>query len=115
MSHLLNGTVTSFVYDESSAFSSISVHLVARLRLSVDHGSCFASVSVPTVDSVFTSVLQFVVTPDLECDAVLGLDWIGLCRAVMIDGLTVFPSSSVESTQYVRPNLSSSTSDFHLI
>jgi hypothetical protein len=115
MSQLLNGTAVSFVYDKCSAFLSISTHLVAHLQLSVDCGSCSACVSVPTVDSVFTSVLWFVVTPDLECDAVLRLDWIGLCRMVMIDGLTVFPSSSVESTQYVRPNLSSSMSDFHLI
>ena len=79
------------------------------------HGSSSASVSVPSVDSVFTSVLQFVVTPDLECDAMLGLDWIGLCQAAMIDSLTVFPSLSVESTQYVQPNLSLSMSGFHLI
>jgi hypothetical protein len=49
------------------------------------HHSCSASVSVPIVNSVFTSVLQFIVTPNLECDAVLGLDWIGLCQDLSND------------------------------
>lgn len=98
MSHLLNGTHVSFAYNKASMYSSVSAHLAERLWLSVHHGYCSASVSVPTIDSVFTSILRFVVIPDLGCEIVLGSDWIGLCRAVTTDGLTMFPPSSPESS-----------------
>jgi hypothetical protein len=101
---LLNGVPASFDYNESTLYSCISGQFAAKHNLSVLHGRCSASVAVPTVDSYFTSVIDFSVASRLECDAVLGADWIGLCRAVSADGLAVFPQSSAEASRRIHPS-----------
>ena len=45
--------------------------------------------------SIFTSV-KLLLGYDLDCDLVLGMNWIGLCRVVILDGSVDFLPSSPE-------------------
>ena len=103
ISHL-NGVPLDFTYSESSPQSAISISVATRLGLSVTEDFCQCSVTVPTVDSIFISVLPFWIDASLTCPVLLGRDWIGLCRAVMADGLTVFPASSYKGSSSVQLN-----------
>ena len=69
----------------------LSINSVTEHRLQISQGQCFASVAILTIDSHFTSVVDFVVIPHLDYDMILGMDWIGLCCTISADGLTVFP------------------------
>ena len=66
------------------------------------------SVSVPTTESWSTSILQFSIDYNLQSDALLGLDWIGMCQAVMSNGIVSFLPSSPETVQPLSPRNASS-------
>ena len=44
----------------------------------------------------FISSIEVSLDPILDCDLVLGMDWIGLCCDVMLDGIVEFDSMSPE-------------------
>ena len=103
ISHL-NGVPLDFTDSESSPQSAISISVATHLGLSVTEDFCQCSVMVPTVDSIFISVLPFRIDASLTCPVLLGRDWIGLCQTVMADGLTVFPALSYEGSSGVQLN-----------
>jgi len=70
-----------FGYNKPSPSSCVSEWTAAERNLQVLHGHCSASVTVPTVNSYFTSIIDFTVVSHLEYDAVLsadGLDYVRL-------------------------------------
>lgn len=94
----------SVLYDPISPVSLVSVSAVGRLKLAISQGHYFGTLSVPALPSQglpssFTSVCEFFLGQDLNCDIVLGMNWIGLCRAAMMDGLVEFHPSSSECYQ----------------
>jgi hypothetical protein len=59
------------------------------------HGHCSASVTVPTVNSYFTSIIDFTMVSHLEYDAVLGADGLGYVGPLV---LIVFSQLSAEAS-----------------
>lgn len=100
MSFLLGGKLANVSYDSNLAPSLVSAAYVEQnlQHLLVTGDLLSTSVSVPTNStSNFTSVITFTVSRRIQFDAVLGVDWLGICRAVIDDGLVTFPPSSRES------------------
>ena len=65
------------------------------------NSSYFAIISVPYLPahglpSLFISSIKLSLGFDLECDLVLGINWIGLGWVAMLDGLVDFHPSSPE-------------------
>ena len=87
-----------------SSSSFLSSAFLSRNALPVEAGRATLSVSVPTTSSRFTSFNAFRVCAqdDIDrfdgglLDAVLGVDWLGLCHVVASDGSVLFLPSTAE-------------------
>ena len=104
MPQLLNGEPVSILYDPISSVSFVSVSAIGHFKLAISQGHYFGTLSVPTLPSQglpssFTSVCEFSLGQDINCDIVLGMNRIGLCHAAMMDGLVEFHPSSSECYQ----------------
>ena len=44
----------------------------------------------------FISSIEVSLDPILDCDLVLGMDWVGVCHVAMLDGRVEFHSMSPE-------------------
>lgn len=97
MSILLNGHSVSFRYDPISPGSFVSVSAVVNLGLLHNWRNSYSVIiSVPALPSTFTSSIEVSLDPSLDCDLVLGMNWIGLCRVAMSDGMVEFDPMSPE-------------------
>ena len=96
MASSLHCRPASIAYNDSSSLSRISAQFVKSHFLPVSDGRTSCTVSVPTLEGSFTYLQQFVVCNDIEVDAVLGSDWLGICRLVSNEGRVKFPVSSPE-------------------
>ena len=105
MSQLLNhGEPVSIWYDPTSPVSFLSASTVGCLKLSTSQGCYSGTLLVPTLPSQklpsrFTSICKIFIGHNLNHDIVLGMNWIGLCHVVMVDGLVEFHPSSSECNQ----------------
>ena len=104
MSQLLNvnGHPISVQYDLLLQESRVSRFAAARLGVSISCPQVLISVpALPSCNlpSFFTSVVDVTIDDSLICEVVLGMNWVGLCRAAMMGGLVEFPDSSPESSR----------------
>lgn len=85
------GSPAIFTYDSDLSVSLISTQFITRHAITVTSDEASVSVSMPALGMTFTSVLKMTVVPHLNWDACLGCDWMGLCRAMGVKGVTTFP------------------------
>ena len=103
MSQLLNvnGHPVSVQYDLLLQESHVSRFAAACLGVSISCPQVLISVpALPSrkLPSIFTSVVDVTIDDSLICEVVLGMNWVGLCRAAMMGGLVEFLDSSPESS-----------------
>ena len=110
MSLLLNGLHVSFQYDLTSSRSFVSASVAVNLNLESNwQNSYLAIISVPALPShglpsFFTSSVEVILQHNLDCNLVLGMNWVGLCCTAMSDGLVDFPTTSPECCQNHQEN-----------
>jgi hypothetical protein len=111
MPALLHGEPASIAYDRALGLSLISTRFVARHTLPVSGGQVSCILSVPTLEGSFTYQQRFLVRQDIAVDAVLGSDWLGICRIVSNEGRISFPISSPEYCATPRRECAESAMD----
>lgn len=114
MPFLLGHREAKIVYDLTLSQSLISRRYADSILnlLQSDNQQLTMSVSVPCIGGYFTLELKFNICPHLvESDAILGSDWMNLCRMAVEDSVVSFLSYSPEAALHQTPMNSSLTSD----
>lgn len=111
MTALVAHREAKILYDLSLSRSAISRKFVNSLNIAErSNERLTTSISVPCVGGSFTSELSFDIRPRLaKSDAVLGSDWMNLCRMAVDDSVVSFPLGSHEA-DLVKTHVKSSSS-----
>lgn len=108
MTFRLGHREAEIVYDLSLSQSVISRRFANTILSTIHSDSLTTSVSVPCIGGYFTSELTFNIRPRLaQSDAVLGSDWMDVCRIAVEDSVVSFSSRSPEAALHKKPTHSS--------